>query len=256
MRLKTFINENRSEHISYSVAQHYIERHCKKALSSITRYPIYRGNRHIDGEYFLTNPKNFGERKSPFADENYYNLLLSNLPAWSQYPKRNKSVICTTDYENASNRGRGIAHYVLPVDGAKIGVCPRDDIWDGFRDAFEGWYDLSDLNDTIYSLFRDNGIFRKRSQVDFSSFVKDCLELDKIKNLDPDDYNIFSEYIEGDIPFIKYLNDILDPEKNGFKLVNVGENMGGDNEVWTDSPCILIDTSSKLGESFRLEENL
>lgn len=58
---------------------------------------------------------------------NFYTVILDNDPRWSEFPKRSESFICAS--EKSVCTLYGIAHYVFPINGAKIGVCPKDDIW-------------------------------------------------------------------------------------------------------------------------------
>jgi hypothetical protein len=49
---------------------------------------------------------------------------------------------------------------------------------------------------------------------------------------------------------IRYLDDMLDPDYNGFELIRVGKVFSQDRglEVWTDAPSVLINERSPLIE--------
>jgi len=39
---------------------------------------------------------------------------------------------------------------------------------------------------------------------------------------------------------IDHLGNLLDPDKNGFQLKKIGDDLPPGSEVWTDADCILI----------------
>lgn len=243
MRLNQYLNENRSVSIGEKDAAEYIKEKCRKAWDS-TR--IYRGNERLDDKYYFIDPTKSYERISPFAEYNFYNLLLSNLPSWKKYPKRNKSVICTTSSENARHRGRDIYYFVLPVDGANIGICPDRDIWDCFNDS---GVDLEDFGNHLDDFFETNNI--SVSDNDYNDFVDACKKIDKYKEEGSlDIYDSFSDWLikfkKTDKTFLEYLNNLLNPNKNNFKLVTVGKKIGYDREVWTGDKCVLVRTEQTL----------
>jgi len=86
---------------------------------SPTDKPIFRSINLFDPIYHVTNTD---ERKSAYTYKNYYTMLMNNLPSWSKYPKRQH--ICT----NTAFKYKGNTYRVIPFNGAKIGICPGDDI--------------------------------------------------------------------------------------------------------------------------------
>lgn len=84
--------------------------------------PIYRSIA-LSEKYYIV--KKTGERRSAYT-KNYYTLLLNNLPSWSEYPKRTH--ICS----NVKFNYLGDKYRVIPFNGAKIGICPGDDIQASF----------------------------------------------------------------------------------------------------------------------------
>lgn len=244
MRLKTFIlNENRSVSISEDDVRKLIKTDYSIALKGT---PIFRGVSNYDKDFLFIDPSKHEERLSPYAYSNVYNLLLSNLPSWNKYPKRNKSIICTTDIDNAYGRGFGAAYYVIPKNNSKIGICPSRDIWFSFKE----FGTLNELNNIISILFETFNI--KYNDADFKKFKNNCDELDdkkyNIKNLNLKKYKIEYEWLTEylNIPELKLLdilNQILDPNKNRFKLSKPGDdNLSIGVETWTDGPSILINT--------------
>lgn len=261
MRLNKYINESRTQKITEEEAEEFISEYCQQSLKSI---PIYRGISDYKQDYYFLRPQNFPERTSPYATHNYYNLLLSNLPSWKNYPPRNKSIICTTDFHAASVRGKGFPYVVLPKDGSKIGMCPNDDIWWSFGESF---YSLNDFNKVIEEIFWRN-IYKNKKisfpiNVDavYDTFVKACNMIDKLKkegNLDIDLSGRFSisfthfiePYQNGNMTFLELIDDALSPDKNKFKLLTIGDNLKTNREVWTDGDSVLLRFNAKLITKF------
>lgn len=266
MKLTNYIekslNEGRSEEATYQYAEDFIKRHCKKALKGTK---IFRGVASYYADYLIIRPSLSEPRKSPYADHNYYNLLLSNLPSWKKYPPRNKSISCTTDWDNAKERsldsyseGGDNVYYVLAKDGSKIGECPSDDIWYSFevlRDV--GAFNLNRFNLMLNDFIEINYGRKSSMETNYKVFLKVCMNLDKKRDnnlldiaLESWNYNVrnlFKGYVNGNTPLIKYLDHLLDPENNGFKLKKAGDKFHQEREVWTDGDCLLVAESSEIG---------
>jgi len=264
MRLNRYItesyysNDGRSRYVEPKEAYDYIIKNCKKALNGTL---IWRGNKNIkDSQYFIDPSKTMEDRISPFATNNFYNLLLSNLDSWKSFPKRDKSIICTTSFDNAYRRGFDSAYLVLPKDGAKIGVCPGQDIWDAF-DKNSNIQSLDIIN-IMFSEMRESLPNKQKyivSDQSFKEFIKLCNAVDKnikfLKEEGLDDYDFLKEYFNanGSIKFIDFIDDLLNPKNNNIKLKHSGDSIGGDNEVWTDSMSVLVRYKSNLYDKLGLE---
>lgn len=247
-KIALYLNEGRSKEVDINFAIDFIGKKCRKAA---TGTPIYRGNRKLDKDFYYVNPADFKDRVSPWADYNFYNLLFSNLPSWKKYPKRSKSVVATTSYYEAGNRNyRKTPYRVFPVDGSNIGVCPDWDIWDSFQDTLDN--DLSDFN-YILSTFLEtaSGYFEKPEILDYidkdyPNFVRitkmiDALDKNGMNFYDVEKRDWLEKWVNNPkIPFIDYLNKLLDPTKNGFKIVKSGARIDDNKEVWTDGECLLV----------------
>jgi hypothetical protein len=124
--------DNRSQLQSASTALlSKIRKDCSDAIAAAkTNHIIYKGMTLNDtGEIWLTNPA-LRERKSRNT-KNYYTLMFDNLPSWRDYPKRSRSLICSSNKRVAGNYGD--IYVILPFNGAKIAVCPANDIWDSIN---------------------------------------------------------------------------------------------------------------------------
>ncbi len=250
MRLDNFLlNEGRSMELGEKEAHNFMTKHCQDAMKGSE---IFRGNRTLRADYYLIDTSVADDRISPFAANNIYNLLLSNLPSWKHYPKRNRSVICTTDKNNASGRGDGTFYRVLPIDNSKIGICPSSDIFYAFEGV--GVWTLNDLNRDLESFFEDNGITDNIKWIDkdFSKFTNACRKVDKLKKEESltDLPEWMNSYEIGKDFFIDWLDEILSPNNNGFKLINAGDKFDDDRaEVWTDGKCLLVKIGSDIGNN-------
>lgn len=108
----------------------YLEENCASAWKAFQKYrgarSIYRGVTDDFGEVVLGE---YG-KGSRFAKNtsDLYRMLIDTSPGFSEYPKRGKSLIASTDQEYAN--GYGETYLVLPFDGAPIGVCQYEDMFD------------------------------------------------------------------------------------------------------------------------------
>lgn len=247
-RLYNFINEGRSKELTERSAHDTIKLKCMDALKG---QQIFRGNINLVADYYITDPSQYDARISPYASTNSYNLLLSNLPSWSKYPKRNKSLVCTTDFKTAcEGYGKGSAYVVLPFDGSDIGVCPTSDIWDSFTKVI-GDYFLNHVNHIIFDLAEMVGfggrIFSYGNLVAIFNKVDGIHRDDASQNIEIFSKRVFDfldnvGYFKNDkTPLIDCVNKAMSPENNGFKLVRAGSNtLSTNKEVWTDGPCVLV----------------
>lgn len=271
---KLFLESNRrSSSISSQEAIDIIKSNCRDFLKERV-VKIFRGI-DSDDEFLLVKPSEGTLRRSANAS-NHYTLLIDNSDRWKEFPKRSKSIICTTDELHAS--AYGDVYYVIPFDGARIGMCPAPDIWTSFGGS--GIYNLDSLTADLERL----GV----SDFDFKSMSDDLKKLeDKVvnkelkmdvpsklasiiyKTLSGSSYNWdfgrdiskivsrFSEIREGGLntSLLDYLDEIFDPKRNRFKItsysdIDRNEHLKTSKEVWTDSNCIMVNSS----ESGFLEE--
>ena len=252
-RLSNYIlTESRSVEIPDSVADELIRTKCSDAMNGTL---LYRGSDSHRGTVKYMEWKPGGERvASNGAVFNIVNLLFSNLDSWSRYPKRNISLIGITDSEHGDAYGR--VFVMLPFNGGKIGVCPREDMWYSFKNInrLETGFNWV-LGEIINNVYRNSVKVRLGEPKDYNVLLK---YFDKVDELPKDQlYSIVFDIIEDTVEreqfmdlmpryfddegvkLIDELNRILDPSKNGFKLMKAGAKINGVREVWTDSPCVL-----------------
>lgn len=82
-------------------AIHLLNKHCKNALWMLEENKsIYRGDVSNEKNSFTTIDTNLTTRKSQNTS-NYYTMILDNHPEMKDFPKRSKSLICSTSLDDA-----------------------------------------------------------------------------------------------------------------------------------------------------------
>lgn len=205
--------------------------------------PIFRSI-NLDKNYYLIENK--GIRKSAYTS-NFYTMLMNNLPSWEDYPKRQH--ICT----NVPFNYHGNNYRVIPFNGAKIGVCPGNDIQASFFGYFSngrtlqklGVYDMNGL--TIFFEFSffdylktiknkmdftitnnlnkfndDSWNILKNQLKEMNDYLKRILKKTNInrRKISGENYNIITRIINKLLIFTdeNKLNDLLNPDGLGFEL--------------------------------------
>ena len=201
--------------------------------------PIYRGMKDT-GTYVLGTGNEISRRSA--NTENYYTLIVDTDPAWSNYPKRSKSFICSTSLNRSL--GYGSLYVVIPLEHQSIGVCSEIDFWESFGDPSP-----ADINSALYDLSRETGIPLSSSN---SSALKD--DLDKISKSLVTHQNIKIPY---DIDYIgfrrgdnlwKAYADFMEPSKNGFTITNDVASIPDNREVWMSGNVLFIKSDTYLKE--------
>jgi len=255
MRLSQYLVEGRGKSLTLPQTKKLLQTKHSNATKKDAYF--YRGFQNED-PFKYVNPAD-QTRKSANAQYNYYTMFFSNFPSWSKYPKRDNGLICSTSKDYASDYGA--VHRCYPMNGAPIGVCPEDDIWNSFKKLA---FSLDDINYIIHDILEiawgsgaDEGenwsTLKKQlgavtaiwqSYHDNKSAVPGTDE-DEWKADMNYDFKALAPYLKGKQPdFLKYLNDVLAPEKHGFKLIkSTGKpipRVKWGNEVWVDTPLVMI----------------
>jgi len=185
------------------------------------------------GDFLFTNPKESSSRRvSPWSDYgNWHNLIISNLPSWRDYPRRNRSMICAGWTRSESHSGSDL-YLVIPFDRTKIGVCKNDDFWTSFNTGeiyINKW-----VFNVIKELNNELGLELKFDN-DWESLLP---YLDRRWSR-----RFFHGYNRSDT-LLNNLDDFLDPERNGFKLETFsGVSTLGEKkcrECWFEDEAILV----------------
>lgn len=243
---------------------------CKDALKHYRKgKKFYRGVRFgKDKPYQYIEPSKH-DRVSANTN-NLYTVIIDNSDMWDGYPKRSKSVICSV-YEGTAN-GYGRPMLVFPKDGYRIGVCPSFDMWDSFSKSgiHNGLGDFNiDFIDYAHGML---GRYVKKEEVEtYNNVKKLCKEIDTAieagvnpKNSKMSNKLFLNTVHSATSSIFKYiksyrgnmlesLESLLAPNKNGFKVVtSIGSLPDGDEEVWTDSDCYLVNADMAYNEGFML----
>jgi len=240
MRLKQHITVSRGVVLDQATAISAIKKQCSSALNALRKgKKVYRGVGDASvgkNDFIFIKPT--GSDRVSANTHNLYTLVIDGSSAWAKYPKRSKSIICTTDSSNADNYGRPFI--VLPKNGYTFGVCPAEDMWASF-DMILGMR-LDDFNSEVSDLISEMGMNydiydRLKTPNDLKSLMK---EMDKVFDESGISENIFDWLSEYNGSFLKLFEMLLDPEQNGFKTSKDISNLPGDSEVWTDSDSYLV----------------
>lgn len=275
MRLYSFLNEainNVETEINKDEFYKLLKEKCKNNLKDVLNSKsihIYRGIKIDDRFLKFTGNK---IRKSANTS-NYYTILFSDiLESWKNIPKRNKSLICTTDYIKASEYGQ--AYLVIPYDNTKIAYCDADDFWNITMSSKILWQNsirqLTYINTILSKLkIKDTEIDIKKfldwtiynldeyAEKNIDSNLDDvvnilknlaisCLDkrahiLDTNKNIKKHESKLKS------LKFYDVFNDILNPKNLDVGILNY-KDLNFDNEVWMDQPALLIRMDSDINE--------
>jgi len=239
----TEIKEIRSKMLTEQEAIDIINKNCSDILNKYKKHPdwkIYRGL-ELSPSYIFTDPSKGLPRYSRGNIENYYTLLIDNLPNWKKYPKRSRSIICTNSIQEAESYGD--VYIVFPFNNANFGVCSKSDVWISF---------LSTIGNLRIFVNNLNKVLKATTQL--INYDKDWKTLTKAFKISEDNiknnnfnYNTLSQmkikWVDELLIGNSYLNifkKYMDPNKNNFGLTKDPTNITKNREIWTDSKCVLV----------------
>lgn len=253
MRFKSFLFESNNSltPLTREEAITIARKNCKEALTS--REPLVaRGLRssitESKEEFRLVKPSSVIRKSANTSNE--YNLLLSNLPSWKEYPPRNKSIICATFGNIEYTKSFGDSNIVIPFNGAKFGVCPAFDLWESFPKLHNLFGDpdyqfsLHEFNSTLVKLCYKAKI-SYNSNLSYDTLLKifDKLTIYFNSLESPDSFDKkFIDAMNGK-SFLQLIEQLFSPRKNGFKVLpylKLKSDVANHKEVWTDSDSILF----------------
>ena len=214
---------------------------------------IYRYIYGFEDDYGFVNPIGENKRVSAYDANNYYTLLLDNLPSWKNYPKRSESLICTSDVTNAMGRdfsGHGGVYIIIPFKNSNIAITSNYDIWLSFPELKDElkMSDIATLNHVINELFDVYNISQKHtyeSFIELESYIKKDPKriYSNLKSYFLERFNI-SQIIKQvkHVGIIKFFDDLLNPEYNGMKLITATDDMSlpRKREIWTDGQSLVV----------------
>jgi len=248
--------------MSMDEATGYLEKNYGLYEIAIDQYldgvAIWRGFTGPNGgsEMFLYEPSENMARPASNT-MNYINVFQSEDPVWASYPKRNKSLICSSSSGTAS--GYGYVNVVLPQGDPNIGICPDADFWTSFANlanVFKTRYnsDVSDINYALKASMRSYQTHIANSQqmppvTNMGELEAMCAAIDTVaandeimsKLADHRSYEINMLTDHGSRKTIDAIRAGFSPDINNFKLSKLSTlPMTDDRELWTSAPSLLI----------------
>jgi hypothetical protein len=277
------LNENRSVRIDTGTFIQKVKEECSDMISLLKEdyllnktkkgiekfvtqiFPFYRGipNTH---ELLYINPSQ--HQRTPtvkIMGTDFYTNLIDNDPMWEEYPRRTYSVIFSNSKRIAEKYIN--PYLVFPLNDAKLGICPKSDIFISWKFLNINQSIIIVFNKIINAMLSIKGLpeeFREELKnyiemttiLDIESFtniIKKIVNLGygkNIKNLDIIKKIDFNKDIESQI------KDLFSPETNGFEIMDIktavnefkNKNISPNyaNEIWTESPCYLVKIDSEV----------
>lgn len=185
----------------------HLNKYCSNSIWMFEKNkPIWRGMKDYGTGPIYYNTLN-SKRKSENTD-NYYTEIFDNHPQMKDFPKRSKSIICDTGYNNAFDYGSNV-YAVIPENTAKIGYTNKYDMW-AVRCKFLSTNSLEDVARTFHRL-------NKGIKDNISSIKKYATIFDKLT----------------DKQLLNIINKV-DWDYNGltFNMLKQARNMGLMNYIW------------------------
>lgn len=268
---------NRSKAIVPSKAESMFKKHYSDALNNIRKgHYIFRGIPHTSKPLVYVRPSQT-ERTSKNTD-NVYTALIDILPSWRGWPKRSRSIVCSSSIEYTKSytgpsikygsQSPGATYCVFPKNGAKIGVCSDEDIWSSFPMIFKRWNtgNMNEFNRQFSEVLnaamhmatgeyheKEIGELNGEEMLEFLNRIEhDITEESFIKYRNNTKYrqasdeiveDILHDKFEAGISWINYFDELMNPEANQFHLTDTAhyiEDQYNTREAWTDSDCLLI----------------
>ena len=195
------------------------------------------------------------ERPTRESKKNYhfYDLMLNNLDSWSNYPRRNKSIIGTNSLTTAKSYAHRTAGgldgvlAVVPIKNEPYCICPNYDLLFSFRrldPEFKSGNDpiLIQLNFEIVSSLKLQGLEDEKIRgLDYTNLM---IWLNQI-NQDTinDKSKILKHFLASKKSAENYFSEFLDPSVNKFEIsskkIEISNNCQG-NEIFASGKFLLL----------------
>lgn len=265
MSFKQFLQEESVDRdlivkdLSVKKAIKLLNEHCKDSLWMLQQNsPIWRGDSKKSSLALYNKAESFAvvdpsktERRSQNTS-NWYTIILDNSPFMAEFPKRSRSLICSTDFMYAEDYSGGEPVAIIPFDGVKIGVCPESDMW-GTQIKL-GRSDSIDSFNSAFSLFARRLLKMDKVPVTLETLKKMDAVLKKAKSLDdvlknkPEALG-FVEWFgpKAKDDFLGTIFAAYSPQKTKLRVTTPAElkslKAKRNKEVWVGGPCVAIENS-------------
>ena len=240
LKFYNFLNENRSQSITKEQFDKLLQQNCSNIVKQYSNSNsfIFRGMRKDEPYYFVDPTKSVRVSKSV---PNHYTIMFDEiLPSWKNMPKRSKSIIASSLYAPGGSQ-YGTHYKVYPYNDSKIGVCPNYDIWVSFEKHLK--FSLDNFLVVLDNISLAYKIELKETKQSILSFMKKVDEVDVNSNrISSTTKSFLQRYKESNKTFFNYLNDIFDPNKNGFDVIKPGEKFKPYREIFIEGRCLLETT--------------
>ncbi len=239
------------------------------SLALAADFPLYKwfpdsGQLSCPAHYYEP-PDNITARKAATLNKILDNLLLSHLPGWAELPDRETAATIFSSRNTADEFSKrsggekdhpGIMYRAVPVLNAKLVIAPAAHFRYCFQYALDQWgisneeiWPLGKLHGCFYELFQACGI-EGGFPFDWELFltILNDIALEKIRPqriLSGNTEIIRATLIDHKTNLPDFLDNTFSPSNNGFKFIDytagLKKELYPDNEIWTASPCLLIE---------------
>lgn len=221
-----------------------------RALTPYDPTHIYRGFRNAKHGVFIVDPTNAPDRQSANTS-NYYTWWMDELSdKWGNFPKRSRSLICTTDRNKTEHFG--LPHLIIPLQPTTLGICPDNDLWNSF-----GSIDPLKININLDDIMREANIEIPESADEFWQALS---RVDALLNKNPEILNdVHLEHLvmimkkTGAKNMTELFDEVYDPNKRGFTVAKWPCELPKNREVWFSGPAYAINiwTLDDIRKHFR-----
>lgn len=255
----SFLNEQQGVRVSELKWLELLHEKAKTSHEMIKKNPLYKLMKGRKDDFMLYDPKKMPDKSSYWIDK-----LTAEFSGWKKFPSRTSCLRAYSSYERSGDQPH--SYVVIPLDRAKLGVCKKASFYRSFEEVaktmfiekldnegLEKW--IRDIAQTVATLSEKpidigeinsyNGVkvaLKKIDKVLLSSKLMISKKLKEDHDIEDDSIRRLQDMLSRHVTTLElYLQEKLDPENNGFTMMNV-ESLRElhDREIWIESPCLLI----------------
>lgn len=266
------------------IKERYFDKDYSQAYEAwLQNIVIYRGDMSLEKQNHRIIGVVPGKRASQNTSNVYTSLFSTVLPSWKEYPRRDSSIVCTTNTTSAYNYAIDDIFVVFPKNNVSVAVCPRSDIWWSFDTICKRYRlkTLEEFNDDVIQFISaildkdDADIIDVFHTTDVSQIINLFSQTQRMTKAKIKDYmniqltfdgntaaeKFADEYLISDYfwisnnlcydliqnayngTLIRFFDKILSPEANNFKVGTIFDVPKENHEVWFSGPCLMISKS-------------